>query len=153
MPDQAGPLRLGRRSVVSLGLAVLLAPPARAAAHELSFAELYGPSTSDGTPLSPAAQALVGRQVILRGFMAPPLRAESDFFVLTRYPMSTCPFCSNAADWPVDIVFVRLGRAAETASPSYAIAVSGTLDAGMQADPATGFVSMVRVVDATWRRV
>lgn len=37
------------------------------------------------------------------------LTAESDFFVLTRYPMSVCPFCSNAADWPVDIVLVRLG--------------------------------------------
>ena len=142
-----------RRGLLALGVGALLAPATSAATQELAFAGLYGPTTPDGTPLSPAAQALVGRQVTLRGFMAPPLRAESDFFVLTRYPMSTCPFCSNAADWPVDIVFVRLGRAAETVSPSYAIAVSGTLDAGMQADPATGFVSMVRIVDATWRRV
>ena len=144
---------VSHRCLLALGIGASLAQPARAAGHDLSFAELYGPSTADGTPLSPAAQALVGRQVTVRGFMAPPLRAESDFFVLTRYPMSTCPFCSNAADWPVDIVFVRLGGAAETVSPSYAISVSGTLDAGMQADPATGFVSMVRVVDATWRRV
>ena len=144
---------LSRRGLLAFGVGALLVPATSASAQELAFAELYGPTTADGTPLSPAAQALVGRRVTLRGFMAPPLRAESDFFVLTRYPMSTCPFCSNAADWPVDIVFVRLGRAAETVSPSYAIAVSGTLDAGMQADPATGFVSMVRVVDATWRRV
>ena len=144
---------LSRRGLLALGVSAVLAAATGAAAHDLSFAELYGPTTADGTPLSLAAQALVGRRVTLRGFMAPPLRAESDFFVLTRYPMSTCPFCSNAADWPVDIVFVRLGRAAETVSPSYAIAVSGMLDVGMQADPATGFVSMVRVVDATWRRV
>ena len=144
---------LSRRRMVALGVGACLALPARAAARDLSFADLYGPTTADGTPLSPAAQALVGQRVPLRGVMAPPLRAESDFFVLTRYPMSSCPFCSSAADWPVDIVFVRLGQAAETVSPSYAIAVFSTLDAGMQADPATGFVSMVRVVDATWRRV
>lgn len=153
MTNRREPVRLLRRAAITLGLGAIFASPVRAAAQNLSFADLYGPTTPDGTPLSPAAQALVGRQVTLRGFMAPPLRAESDFFVLTRYPMSTCPFCSNAADWPVDIVFVRLGRAAETVSPSYAIAVSGTLDAGVQADPATGFVSLVRVVDATWRRV
>lgn len=147
------PRRLARRHALALVLGGFLAPSARAAAQDLSFAALYGPTTADGTQLSPAAQALVGQQVTLRGFMAPPLRAESDFFVLTRYPMSSCPFCSNAADWPVDIVFVRLGRAADTISPSHAIAVSGTLDAGMQADPATGFVSLVRMVDATWRRV
>ncbi len=148
---QAGPTCLFRRGLLAGGLAMAAAPGAGAAT--LVFAELYGPSTPEGTPLSPAARALVGRAVTLQGFMAPPLRAESDFFVLTRYPMSSCPFCSNAADWPVDIVFVRLGRAADVAEPSYAIQVSGTLEAGMQADAATGFVSLVRVVDATWRRV
>ena len=151
MPPAAPPIP--RRRALALGLAAALAPAAHAAGQELSFAGLYGASTADGTPLSPAAQALVGQPVTLRGFMAPPLKADTDFFVLTRYPMSTCPFCSNAADWPVDIVFVRLGRAAETMEPSYAIQVSGRLEAGMQADPATGFVSMVRIVDATWRRV
>ena len=142
-----------RRHALALGFAATLPPPARAAAQDLSFAGLYGSSTADGTPLSPTAQALVGQPVTLRGFMAPPLKADTDFFVLTRYPMSTCPFCSNAADWPVDIVFVRLGRAAETMEPSYAIQVAGRLESGMQANPATGFVSMVRIVDATWRRV
>jgi len=151
MPPATPPIP--RRQALALGLAAALASPARAAGQDLSFAGLYGPTTTDGTPLSPAAQALVGQPVTLRGFMAPPLRADTDFFVLTRYPMSTCPFCSNAADWPVDIVFVRLGRAAETMEPSYAIQVSGTLQAGMQADPATGFISMVRIVDAIWHRV
>jgi len=138
--------------MAALALAGLGAPAARAA-EALSFAGLYGPVTADGIQLTPAARALVGRQVVLQGFMAPPLKAEASFFVLTRYAMSNCPFCSNAADWPVDVVFVRLGRAAATLVPSYAIAVSGVLEAGMQADPETGFVSLVRVVDATWSRV
>ncbi len=143
-------MNLHRRSALlgMAGLAVAAAAPA-----SLTFANVYGPVTADGIPLTPAAQALVGRKVSLRGFMAPPLKAESNFFVLTRYPMSICPFCSDAADWPVDIVMVRLSSAAETIEPSYAIDVTGTLEHGMQMDQETGFVSLVRIVDAVWRRV
>ena len=42
----------------------------------------------------------------MTGFMAPPLKAESKFLVLTRMPMGVCPFCELAADWPSDIVVV-----------------------------------------------
>lgn len=118
----------------------------------LSIGELYGQVTPEGLQLSPAGQALVGRRITLTGYMAPPLKAESDFFVLTRYPMSVCPFCSNAADWPADIVVVELSRAAEMAAPAYAIEVSGTLEVGPKLDKDTGFVSLVRVVQAEWRR-
>lgn len=147
------PPRMTRRG--TLGLAAALASrPARAEAPAwLSFAQLYGPVAADGIQLTPAARALVGHAVRMPGFMAPPLKAETDFFVLTRYPMSICPFCSNAADWPVDIVFVRLGRAAAPAEPSYAIEATGTLEAGPQVDADTGFVSLIRLVGATWRRV
>ncbi len=145
-------IQLTRRRAV--GLAVASAGVGnRARAQDLSFAGLYGAVTADGIQLTDAARRLVGGPVTIRGFMAPPLKAESDFFVLTRYPMSSCPFCSNAADWPVDIVFVRLGHMADALTASYAIAVTGTLDIGMQADPATGFVSLVRVIDATWRPI
>lgn len=147
------PAGLSRRTAMGLagaGLAALR--PGMAAASTLTFAELYGPVTASGIQLSAAAQALVGKQVSLQGFMAPPLKAESDFFVLTRTPMSSCPFCSGAADWPVDIVMVSLGRAAETIGASDVITVSGQLDAGLKVDPATGFASLVRIVNATWRR-
>lgn len=126
---------------------------ARAGTGLLSFAGLYGAVTAEGIQLSAASQALVGHRVEITGFMAPPLKAESNFFVLTRYPMSICPFCSNAADWPVDVIFVRLGRRAETIEPSYAIRVTGVLEHGAKMDPDTGFVSLVRLVDADWRRV
>lgn len=129
------------------------AGPARAAEPAtLTFAGLYDQVTASGPILSAAAQALVGRRTTIDGFMAPPLKAESDFFVLTRYPMSICPFCSNAADWPLDVIFVRLGWTAETIEPSYAIEVTGRLEHGAAMDPATGFVSLVRLVDAAWRR-
>lgn len=142
-------MTVGRRSAL-FGMACCVAAAAPA---PLTFANLYGPVTADGIQLTPAAQALVGRTVDLQGFMAPPLKAESDFFVLTRYPMSICPFCSNAADWPVDIVMVRLGSAAATIEPSYAINVTGTLEHAIKMDQETGFVSLVRIVDAVWRRV
>ena len=78
-----------RRAVVrTLAITALAAAsrivPAKAAATTLSFAGLYGPVAADGIQLTPAAQALVGKRVRLGGFMAPPLKAESDFFVLTR---------------------------------------------------------------------
>ncbi len=148
--DRDPPLALTRRAALGV-LGFGAAGPAEAAAT-FSFGQLYGPVTADGIQLSGAARSLVGKTVTLPGFMAPPLKAESDFFVLTRYPMSICPFCSNAADWPVDIVLVKLGEAAETISPSYSIEVTGVLEHGMQVDPQTGFVSLVRLVGATWQR-
>ncbi|GAC1488849.1 MAG: hypothetical protein NVS2B11_14280 [Acetobacteraceae bacterium] len=147
------PTTLRRRhalGLLGLGLAV---PPRTAAAATLSFATLYGPVTADGVALTPTAAALVGETVTITGFMAPPLKPEADFFVLTRYPMSTCPFCSSATDWPVDIVFVALSRTAEVVTPSYAIEVSGVLEAGMKVDKATGFVSLVRLTGSFWHQV
>eukprot|EP01037_Dinobryon_pediforme_P008845 gene8845-8936_t len=140
-----------RRLLGALGLLALAGR--RSEAAPLSIGELYGAVTAEGLQLSPAGKALVGRKITLKGYMAPPLKPESDFFVLTRYPMSTCPFCSNAADWPADIVVVNLGRNAEMLGAAYAIEVSGVLEVGAKMDPNTGFVSLVRVVEADWRRV
>lgn len=146
--------RSTRRASMAL-LAGALGSPAWAfgarASSTLTFDTLYGPPTASGIALSPAAQALVGDVVTLRGFMAPPLKPELSMFVLTRYPMSTCPFCSSAADWPPDIVVAFLRRAAEPVPPSQTIAVTGTLDSGVRFDADTGFVSLVRLLDAVWR--
>lgn len=142
---------LGRRGFASLFASLAVCGSAQATT--MSIGELYGAVTSDGLQLSPAGTSLIGRSITLKGFMAPPLKAESDFFVLTRYPMSTCPFCSNAADWPADIVVVNLAGNADMLGAAYAIEVSGTLDVGAKMDTTTGFVSLVRVNAATWRRV
>ncbi len=147
--------RFSRRAALFLAASAGLAAairPARAA-NDLTFSQLYGPATATGISLTPTAEPLVGKTITLRGYMAPPLKAESDFFVLTRFPMSICPFCSNAADWPIDIVVVKLSSASEVISPAYAISVSGTLEFGVKVDPDTGFVSLVRIVDADWQKV
>ena len=44
----------------------------------------------------------------MHGYMAPPLKPESRFFVLTREPLALCPFCQSDAEWPADIVVVYL---------------------------------------------
>ena len=85
--------------------------------------------------------------------MAPPLKAESKFFVLTREPMAICPFCQSDADWPSDIVVVYLDRATPMIDGGEAVAVRGRLEVGSATDDATGFVSQIRIVDAIVRRI
>lgn len=153
MHRPAGPL-LSRRAVLG-GLAAACVPGSAhaATAATLTFGTLYGAVTASGISLTPEATALVGKEVAIRGYMAPPLKAESDFFVLTRFPMSICPFCSNAADWPIDIVVVKLRDISPVIEPAYAIIVTGTLEFGVKVDQDTGFVSMVRLTEASWLRV
>ena len=102
---------------------------------------------------SELALANAGQRVTVEGFMAPPLKAEARFFVLTKMPMSVCPFCETEAEWPADIVLV-LTRGVLTPTPfNVAIVVDGELSLGTETDPETGFVSRVRLVNATFRRL
>jgi hypothetical protein len=123
------------------------APPDDGQPTELSFTQLYSGASISGPILSERAKALDGRTVVMSGYMAPPLKPDLDFFVLTKTPMVYCPFCSTAADWPFDIVFVRLAgsRTVPSMVPSQAIRVTGTFSVGSATDPASGFVSMVRI--------
>ena len=132
--------------------AALLGGPARAEIERISFGDLYKSFGVLGMEFSDRLVALRGREVAMRGFMAPPLRAESDFFVLTREPLALCPFCSSDADWPVDIVVVYLHRQETPTNPNERIEASGTLEVGSWVDPESGFVSLIRIVDARFRR-
>lgn len=137
-----------------LGVAAVLA--ARAA-HGLDlallrFEQLYKSFGVRGYEFSDTVLALKGQQVIMRGYMAPPLKPESQFFVLTGQPLALCPFCQSDADWPADIVVVYLKEASAMVAGGEALVVSGRLEVGSWTDPQTGFVSQIRVVDATFRR-
>jgi hypothetical protein len=109
--------------------------------------------TSRGMVFSDRLMALKDKTVVMRGFMAPPLKAESNFFVLTREPMALCPFCQSDADWPADIVAVFLRRTAPLVNAAAALDVTGRLAVGSSVDPETGFVSQVRLVEADLRIV
>jgi hypothetical protein len=114
----------------------------------LTFESLYKSVGVLGIQYSDQAKALKGKEVRMRGYMAPPLKPESSFFVLTREPVSVCPFCASDAQWPVDIVVIYLKGTLAPVNFSKRIEVSGTLEMGSWTDPHTGFVSQVRIVDA-----
>lgn len=131
-------------------LFLLCALPAKAASPTLSFDKLYASYGVLGLEFSDEVKALSGKRVTMRGFMAPPLKAESQFFVLTKMPMALCPFCSSDADWPEDIVVIYLAKRQTFVQNNTMIEVEGVLEYGSWTDPETGFVSLLRMRDATF---
>ncbi|WP_246752938.1 hypothetical protein [Sinorhizobium sp. BG8] len=132
-------------------LPLLLSPRlSLAATSSLNFNELYGKISVLGLEFSDKVKALAGQDVAIRGFMAPPLKAEAAFFVLTEVPMSLCPFCSSDADWPENILVVYLGEKQTFVQPSQIIEARGTLEVGSWTDTETGFVSLLRLRDAQY---
>lgn len=140
---------LTRRALVGF---VCVAPFAAVAAHaaeRISIAELW----AERGEFSARAKELAGKAVEMRGYMAPPLKPEVDFFVLTNLPMAVCPFCDNAAAWPEDIVVVFLDRPVRAIPYDRLIGVSGTLHIGTETDAATGFVSRVRLRNSKYAKI
>lgn len=115
------------------------------ATPSLKFSELYGRVTVRGVEYSDKLKALSGKKIVMSGYMAPPLKPKLDFFVLTREPMATCPFCTTAADWPADIVLVIMPPGKELEPSVRGLTVTGRLDIGVKKDEETGFVSLVRL--------
>ena len=111
--------------------------------------ELYQPDLT----FSDLAKRLKGKPVVIQGFMAPHLKVESEFFVLSNSPVETCPFCASEDQWIDTIIFVRMKKRQEAVSPGALIQVTGVLEIGPQTDKATGFVSRVRLADATFQRL
>ncbi len=103
----------------------------------------------DGS-FSEFARSAEGSRITVEGFMAPPLKAEASFFVLTKIPMSICPFCNSAAQWPDDILAVYTKRTVNVVPYDRRIETRGILELGEYKDPETGFVSLLRLTDATY---
>jgi hypothetical protein len=139
-----------RRFLQLLGVAFVasFALPARAAPERLTFAELYGEVDVLGLSFSERTKALAGAEVAMRGYMAPPLKADGDFFVLTPEPVALCPFCQSDEDWPADIVVVYPQGRRIFFSPSAQIEATGRLEIGSKTDERTGFVSLLRITEA-----
>ena len=111
----------------------------------LRFEEMYTAITTRGIILSEKLTSSKGKNVSMEGFMAPPLTPTINFFVLTSRPMSLCPFCSSDADWPSDIVVVKLREPVKALPYDRPIRVTGILELGHSVDEETGFVSLVRI--------
>ncbi|MEI4473841.1 hypothetical protein [Frigidibacter sp. MR17.24] len=144
---------LSRRTLVLSALAAPLAPslptPARAATDApIKLRDLYNRDRG----FSDLALSLEGQRIEVEGFMAPPLKAEADFFVLTKMPMAQCPFCEPETEWPDDILAVYTRRTVEVIPFNVRLTATGVLQLGPYTDPATGFWSLVRLGDARYLR-
>jgi len=137
-----------RRQMLALTTAVLCAPAlVQASSSPIKVRNLYA---RDGS-MSELAVASDGKRLSVEGFMAPPLQANSTFFVQTKMPMSVCPFCETEAEWPDDIVAVYTARIYDVAPFNRKIVTTGILELGSYRDPDTGFLSMVRIARASYR--
>lgn len=127
------------------GLGLVAASSARAATR-ISFADII----SEDGEFADRARSVAGQEVEIRGYMAPPLKPEIKFFVLTKLPSAVCPFCDAAAAWPNDIVLVQMARPIHAVDYDLLLRVTGTLEIGVETDETTGFVSKVRIRDAKY---
>src|ERR687894_2377298 len=140
-------IMLTRRTWLTAVLALGVTTPALTAQRVRMF-ELY----NDNNEFSPLAKELNGKRISMQGFMAPHLKVDSDFFILSNTPVETCPFCASEGEWIDSIVFVRMRTRQEMAAPGTLILVQGTLEVGPATDPTTGFVSKVRLADADFQK-
>src|SRR5215470_19576182 len=90
---------VSRRGAI-LGICLAALAPATAAAETtpLLFEQLYKSFGVRGYVFSDVVLSLRDKRIAMRGYMAPPLKPESHFFVLTRQPLALCPFCQSDVD-------------------------------------------------------
>lgn len=136
---------LRKTVLAAAAAAAVLTGAVTAEAEDISFDELYSDWTAEGLVLSDKTLSLEGQTVTMTGYMAPPLTPTIHFFVLTEVPMSVCPFCSSDADWPDNIIVVKLSEPVTALPYDSPISVTGTLEIGGEVDEETGFVSQLRI--------
>lgn len=124
-----------------------------ASENRLSFEELYSGGGALGLRFSDKVLSFKGKHVVIRGFMAPPLKADADFFVLTKEPVALCPFCQSDSDWPDNILVVYLSEKQRFVQNNAVIEVEGDLEVGSWTDEETGFVSQLRLRNATFQKL
>ncbi|MCM0020201.1 MAG: hypothetical protein NBV67_09430 [Tagaea sp.] len=127
-----------RREILGAGLAIAFAGPARAAA-EFDLAALR-----DGWA-APETRALAGTQVRVRGFALPHRGLAARFFVLAADPATICPHCRPAPG--SDAILAVEPRDRFDMEPGPAM-WAGRLDLGGRIDPASGYFSRARLLDA-----
>lgn len=138
---------LDRRLFCLGALAVSLLPWRAAAAEAAAIRDLY--DADDG--ITARAQALEGARIQVSGHMAPPLKADLNFFVLTAQPMAICPFCEGEDDWLPGILPVLTKRRFQTVAFYKRIVASGVLRLDPFVEPETGFAVKMRLEDADFR--
>ncbi len=133
---------------------VLLLTGGAAAQAPLEFGTFHARVVEGGLEYADVLLVAEGEVVAIEGFMAPPLKPRIEWFMLTRYPMQTCPYCSDGADWPPDVVLVTTedGRQLDARPYTERLRIVGRLELGLESDVDAG-LSLIRIVDARVERV
>lgn len=144
---------LTRRQLLAGTGALVLSALCKGSVHaagpnQIKLRDLYNKDLT----FSDLARSIADTRVAISGYMAPPLKSQSRFFVLTKRPMATCPFCNDADDWPDDLIAVYAKRVIDVQPFNVALVVSGKLELGDYKDPENGFFSRARLVNATYKR-
>lgn len=141
-----GKIMLNRRNFITAA-SLCLSAPSLAWGDDgavIKLRDLYNRDRS----FSDLALENEGQTVRIEGFMAPPLKADSRFFVLTKQPMAVCPFCETEAEWPDNIIAVYTQRKFRVVSFNRKIETIGQLALGKYRDSNTGFLSLMRIENA-----
>jgi hypothetical protein len=118
-------------------------PPEPVPLHFDEFFSGFNPDTRE-LFFTDKMMALDGRQVVIEGYMAPPLKLGLDWFQLTHLPSGGCVFCATVEEWVPGILQVY---AEDYAVPytRFPLQIRGELHIGPSIDPETGMVSLVRL--------
>ncbi len=104
----------------------------------------FDPFSIEPPTLSDKLLSLDGKQVVIEGYMAPPLKLGLDWFMLTGFPMGFCPFHSSAATITPDIALIYV-EGPELQYFYEPLRIEGELHLGESVDWQTGMVSLVRI--------
>lgn len=138
-----------RRTFLTLAPAFIVLPfVAAGQTAPIRLRDLYNKDLS----FSDLALESRDQRIDVAGFMAPPLKADSLFFVLTKMPMAVCPFCEPTSPWPDDILAIFCKRTVEVVPFNVPIVVSGLLQLNPMFDPDSGFWAKVSLSDARYDR-
>jgi hypothetical protein len=120
--------------------------PSNAEPLVIRFVDFYTPDSPPVNPqLSQKMLAAKDKRIKIVGYMAPPLKPDLDFFVLTKIRLVVCPFCSKEAEWPNDIILVTLTNGRTMQHSEEPLVVVGKLEVGGAYDKETGFYSLLRL--------
>lgn len=104
----------------------------------------FDPFTGTPPTLTDKMLSLDGRQVELRGYMAPPLKLGLDWFLFGELPMGVCPFHANVGSITSGSALVYV-EGPEYPFSSDPLSIIGEFHIGELTDPETGMVSLARL--------
>ena len=149
---------IDRRRILLLGTGALAflagaGKQAWAATRSLALDNLYKNPDMPGVDYRPKVLEAAGQRVAVKGFVVPHTAdSAAPFMVVSAEPLIGCPHCMASLDLPPDSVIAYFKEQPKLADIGLKITVEGTLELGSRSDPKTGFISAIRLVEASVQR-